>query len=340
MINKTIQTLEFDKIRDRLSDYAYSDNAKQKLQDLKPYISENEVNARIKETSEARKILDSMGFPPLAAMKDIDKLLVLTEAGSMLIPEQLNYIALFITACSRIKNYLKKAETLNVDIAYYGTAIYELAELHKEISQSIRSNTVDDNASKELKDIRRKIEQNKSDIKSKLDSLLRSKKEWFNDSYVSSRNGHYVLPVKKEYKNQISGSVLDISSTGTTYFIEPNSVMKIETEISMLQIAEDNEIRRILYTLTALVGDNSVQIKANMETMEILDFIFAKAKLSSDMKAVAAIINTKRYIHILNGRHPFIDSNSCVPLNFSIGDGIDGVIITGAEALTERHEDR
>lgn len=329
MIDKTMNALEFDKIREILSENAISESAKQKLLHLTPYISQREVNAKIKETTEARKILDSMGQPPLASMKDLNKLLELTEKGAMLMPEQLTSIVQFLSACNRTKSYLKKAEAFNVDIAYYGDSICELPALHEEITIAIRSNTVDDNASKELKDTRRKIEHGKADIKAKLESLLRSKKEWFTDGYVSLRNGHFVLPVKKEYKNQVSGSVLDISSTGSTYFIEPNTVLKLEEELSLLHIAEDNEVRRILYTLSALVEENTDLIRLNMEAMETLDFVFAKAKLSMDMKAIPAVVNTNRFTNIVNGRHPLIPPTNCVPLNFTIGNGINGVIITG-----------
>lgn len=329
MINKTIKAVEFDVILTMLCEYAFSENAKQRLLNLRPYLNQREVNAKIKETTEARDMLDHMGQPPLAAMKEIGKLLELTEKGAMLLPEQLTNVAQFISACNRMKSYLRKAESLGVDIAYYGGSINELSSLFEGINLAIRNNSVDDNASKDLKDIRKKIDHAKLEIRLKLDSLLRSRKEWFTDSYVSTRNGHFVLPVKKEYKNQVNGSVLDISSTGSTYFIEPNSVMKLEEEVSLLHIAEDNEERKILYSLTALVGEDTFTIKLNMEAMETLDFIFAKAKLSLDMKGIPATINTNRSIHIINGKHPLLKSTECVPLNFTIGNGINGVVITG-----------
>ncbi len=329
MIEKTIKTLEFDTILNMLSENALSENAKKKILNLRPYLSLSEVKARLKETTEARKILDSMGTPPLPAMKDMDKLLDLTEKGSMLLPEQLSHIAQFITACSRIRNYLKKAEYLDVDIAYYGNSLQDLDSLLNEINLAIRGNRVEDSASGELKDIRRKIENVNTEIKTKLESLLRSKKTWFTEGFISTRNGHFVLPVKKEYKNQLSGSTLDISSTGSTYFIVPGAVLKLEDELSLLQIGEENEERKILYTLTSLVHDNSLSIQLNMEAVQTLDFLFAKAKLSLDMKALSPVMNQERYIRLENGRHPLLNSSECVPLNFTIGRGINGVVITG-----------
>lgn len=329
MIEKSMHALEYNKIIEMLCEIAVSEGAKQKLSELKPILNERDVNAKIKDTTEARKILDHIGSAPLASMKDIKMLLELSEKGSMLVPEQLSQIGLFINACKRMKSFLTRAESLGVDIAGYGGSINELTGLSGEIQNTIRNNMVDDSASKELRDIRRKIDSIHSEMKSKLESQLRSKKEWFTDGYVSTRNGHFVLPVKREYKNMVSGSVLDISSSGSTYFIEPTAVSKLRDELSILEIAESNEERRILYVLTSLVVENAFQIRLNMEAMETLDFIFAKAKLSLDMKAIPANINTERRIHIVNGRHPLLKQAECVPLNFNLGDTVNGIVITG-----------
>lgn len=329
MLEKSINALEFNKIRNKLSDYAVSEQARQKLLELTPYLSERDVKAKINDTTEGRKILDHIGTPPLAVMKDMIMLIELAEKGAMLVPEQLTQIGLFINACKRMKGFLKRAESLGVGIAGYGGSIMELATLSHAIEDSIRNNTIDDNASKELKDIRRRMEQLRTEMKTKLENQLRSKKEWFTEGFVATRNGHFVLPVKKEYKHMVSGSVLDISSSGSTYFIEPSIVAKLKEELSVEEIAESNEERRILYELSAMVGENAGEVRLNMEAMEALDFIFAKAKLSADMKAVPAIINTNRRIRIENARHPLLKAEECVPLNFELGNGINGIVITG-----------
>ncbi len=329
MNHNAIITLEFNKIRDKLCEYAVSEAAQRKLSQLVPFLNEAEVKHKTKETTEARKILEQVGTPPLPSMKEISILMELAGKDAMLLPDQLTKICQFLTACSRMKQFLRRAESLEVNIADYGRSIQDLSSLQKDLEQSIRNNTVDDNASKELKGIRRKMEQINSDIKARLDQLLRTKKEWFTDGYVSIRNGHYVLPVKKEYKNQFSGSVLDISSTGTTYFMEPGSASRLREELSILELNESNEVRRILYTLTALVNENALPLALNIEAMELLDVIFAKAKLSLDLKAVPATINTNRMMKIVNGRHPLISADECIPLNFTLGDMVRGIVITG-----------
>ena len=323
------KSLEFNIILEKLSERAVSEKAGAKLLMLQPFLNERECRFKMQETTEALKIIDSLGSPPLHAMKDLSKTLELAEKGAMLVPEQLTGIAGFISSSKRMKNYLKKAGVLDVQMAAYAGSINELAFLHDEITRSVSTGFVENDASTALRDIRRKIENTHSSIKAKLESILRSKKTWFVDGYVATRGGHFVLPVKKEYKNQVSGIIIDTSSTGSTCFIEPSAVRKLQESLSALQIDEENEINKILYTLTALVDENVSALKINMDCMEKLDFAFAKAKLSMEMKGIPVEISTDRRIKIVGGRHPLLNATTCVPLDFEIGGGVSGVVITG-----------
>ncbi|SFR83343.1 endonuclease MutS2 [Anaeromicropila populeti] len=325
----TNQVLEFHIIKQQLMDYAHSEKAKQRLSALEPYLKETEITARTKETTDARILLDALGLPPFVSMKDLDNLLDLAEKGSMLLPEQLEYIAQFASASKRLADYFKRGQNYEVELAYYVNSMEDLSPLREDIFQSIRNKQVDDYASPQLKSIRKELEQINQQIHAKLDSIMKGKKQYFSDSYVSVRNGHFVLPVKKEYKLQISGSVIDTSSSGATYFIEPTAISKLQETLSLCEIEEDNEVRKILYSLTCLVHQYAPAIRRNMDAMETLDFIFAKARLSSDLNAVPAKLNTQQFIHIKKGRHPLLAKEKCVPLDFSIGNGIRGIIITG-----------
>lgn len=328
-MNTAETILEFDRIREMLCEQALSERARQSLAALSPYRNESECRRKMSETTAARKILDTCGTPPLTAMTQIDEILVLCQTGSMLVPKQLVSVVQFITACKRLKAYLKKAEQVDTAIACYGNSIFELAELQGEIDRCLRGEQIDSGASSELRDIRRKIESVQAQVQAKLNSILHSKKQYFSDGVVVTRNGRFALPVKKEYKNQVTGSVLDISGTGGTYFIEPSAVSKLQEELSSLQIEEENVIRKILYTLTVFVDENSSELKQNVEAMETLDVVFAKAKLSEQMGAVPVTVTTERKISIHSGRHPLIDRRDCVPLDFEIGGDCSGVIITG-----------
>ncbi len=325
----TYKTLEFNNILTNLSEFALSENAKEKILQLKPFLIERECKKHLKDTSEAKKIIDYVGSPPLSTMAELDKILTLCEKGAMLSPEQLSSVAVFIHATKRMINFLKKAEPLEVSLAYYGMSFINLEELGELIESSIVNDKVDSSASSNLKDIRRKIENTQSSIKVKLDAALRSKKAYLSDNNIVVRNGKYALPVKKEYKNQVSGTVVDMSNTGGTIFIEPSTISKTQTEIEYLLIEEDNEVRKILYTLSAFVDENIASLKTNMTYMETLDFIFAKAKYSIKLKSNEVPVNTDRIIKIIKGRHPLLNENECVPLDFILGEDYSGIVVTG-----------
>jgi dsDNA-specific endonuclease/ATPase MutS2 len=196
MTKKMYTTLEFDKVLSILEDQALSENAKEKIRKLEPLLSEKEVSRHLNETSEAKLIMERYGNPPLSVMDDLDKSLSLLGKGTLLMPDQLGNIAQFLTACRRIKAYLKKAESSFTSVASYGYSIYDLSSLEDEINQTVRGGQIDDKASPLLANIRRKIENAGMQVKSKLDSLLRNNKVWFSEGFVSMRNGHYTLPVK------------------------------------------------------------------------------------------------------------------------------------------------
>lgn len=329
MIKKMYTALEFDKVLNILEDHALSEKVKEKIRKIEPFLSESEVSRHLNETTEAKLIMEHYGTPPLSVMNDLDKSLSLLGKGTLLMPDQLGNIAQFLTACRRVKIYLKKAESSFTSVASYGNAIFDLSNIEDEINRTIRGGQIDDKASPLLADIRRKIQNAGMQVKSKLDSLLRNNKIWFSEGFVSVRNGHYTLPVKREYKNQVKGTVIDVSQSGGTYFVEPSAAGKLHEEIAILHIEEENEIRRILYTLTAMIEENLHSININIEAMESLDFIFAKAKLSIAMKAVPLPVTADRKIEIKAGRHPLLKAATAVPLDFLIGGDTKGVIITG-----------
>ncbi len=329
MIQKMLKTLEFDKILEKLQEHAVSENVRTKISALKPSLSEVEVKQKLNETTEGRIIIEHSGTPPLSPMIELNKVLSLVGKGSLLMPDQLEAVAQFLTSCRRLKSYLKKAEVTNTAVALYGNSLYDLTSLEDEIKRVIRGGQVDDRATPALADIRRKIINGGMQIKARLDSLLRNNSQWFSESFVSIRNGRHTLPVKKEFKARVTGTVIDMSQSGSTYFIEPASAAKLQDELAMLQIEEENEIRRILYVLTAQVEEELTFIRLNIEAMETLDFIFAKARLSIAMKASVPAVTTERKIRIKTGRHPLLKTECIVPLDFHMDETARGMVITG-----------
>ncbi|TCT16206.1 MutS-like protein [Natranaerovirga pectinivora] len=335
MKQETFELLEFNKILYMLSEYALSERSKIKIKALKPFMDESEVIREMQETTQGKKIIESIGNPHMGSTTQIEKVIALLGKDIMLLPEQFNEVKQFITTCRRMKQYLKRAESTAQEIAFYGNSIHELGVLEEEIENAIRGGIVQDRASSALANTRKKIDRLGEEIKSKIESLLRGNSGYFSESFVVTRNGRYTLPVKKEYKGQVNGTVIDTSKSGGTYFIEPSVISKKQEALSTLHIEEDNEVRRILYTLTALVEEYLPLIKVNIEAMETLDFIFAKAKLSLSMKGVPPQITTDRVIKIKGGKHPLIPEGEAVPLDFYLGDSIKekgfvrGIVITG-----------
>ncbi len=325
----TFKTLEFDNILQMLSGNALSESVKARCLKLRPSLDEAEARRWLDETTEARHIIETSGAPPLQPVENLRKVLTLIEADAMLLPEQIEHAATFLASCRRLKQYLKKAETTGTDVAGFGGSIRLLPELEEEIGRRIVNGAVDDKASPALSGIRRKMNWTADEIRRKLDALLRKNKSWFSESFVSRRNGHFTLPVRREFKNNVSGTLVDMSKTGSTCFIEPDSVRKLRGELAALEVEEDCEVRRVLYELTATIGENVPLLKLNMEAVETLDFIFAKGKLSIQMKASPVTLDTGRKLRVVNARHPLIDPEAAVPLDFEFEDGVQGVVITG-----------
>lgn len=325
----TEQILEFDKIKEMLEQYAVTGAAKNQMKELHPELSQLVLLKMLRETTEARKIMEYVGNPPLQDVEETKSALEKAEKEGLLYPEQLERMQIFAASCKRLTGYLKKAQESGAGIAFYGENLEDMEEIRMEISRCIRGGQVDDNATKELANIRRQLGNAQQQIRTKLEEILKSKKQYCSDSFVSVKNGHHTIPVKKEYKFQVPGIMIAASATGATCFIEPAAVTKFTDKINQLKTEEAMEEEKILYTLTALVYGNRDGIRANMEVMEKLDFAFAKGKLSMAMEAVPPAIVTERKMSIVKGRHPLLERHGCVPVDFSIGDGYRGIVITG-----------
>ncbi len=325
----TEKALEFDKVKEIWRDLALTEWAKQEIQNSIPYLSETELLKKLKETTEARLIIEKCGNPPLVSLNGITEWVENAEKGDCLNPLQLEEIEKALVAVMRVKNYLNKGQVYQISLAYYDENLDELEEIKQAIHMQIRNGRIEDSASKLLKSLRNEIDRVESRMKEKADSIIRGNKLCMSDSFSTFRNGHLCIPVKKEYKFKISGSVIDKSSTGNTLFMEPAAVSRLYDELQILNIDAENEERRILYSLTNMIAEQAEVLKQNIKLIEKLDFIFSKGKLSLEFDGNEPKINTDRKIRIKAGRHPLIDKKSCVPLSLEMGNGISGIVITG-----------
>jgi len=321
--------LEFDKVKELWKELAVTEDARQRIADTGILLAELELKKALKDTTDARTLIEKLGMPPLQNVTEIKEVMESAKKGQCLTPYQLERVGMILSAVKRLKDYLERGKTLENPLAYYEENLDGAESLREEISRQIRNEQVDDYASKELFQLRMQITKKTEEMKQKADQLMRSNKEAMADSFSTYRNGRLCLPVKKEYKYKIPGSVIDKSATGSTFFVEPVGVANIYDEIALLRIGEENEEYRILYTLTAMVADAENVMEENIRMMEKLDFIFSKGKLSMDMCACEPEITLERSILLGNARHPLMDKSISVPLQFELGGDIRGIVITG-----------
>ncbi len=321
--------IEFDKIKERWMSLAVTDHAKEMIAKVSCYLEESELRKQLKDTTNSKILLEKLGAPPLQNVAEAKEILTIAEKGDCLTPYQLERVEKVLVAVMRLKDYLAKGKQYENPLAYYEENLDAAKALREEISRQIRNGIVDDYASKELRQLRADMLRCEEQMKQKAEQILRANKECMADNYCTARNGRICVPVKKEYKFKISGSVIDKSATGSTFFIEPVSVAKYYEELQLLQISEENEVYRILYTLTAMVAESIPLMNENIRLMEKLDFIFSKGKLSIDLDAAAPVINTERRIILKDARHPLMDRALNIPLQFEIGSQARGIIITG-----------
>ncbi len=328
-MDRNHEALEFSSILEKLKEMAVSDAARDALGALAPIMSEALCRAKMAETTAARRVMDACGSPPLSLMKGLEETLTLAGIGAMLTPEQLTGAAQFAASCRRLTGYLRRAGSQSAALASYAGEIADLGTLESEIERCVCEDRVNDEASPLLRTLRRRKEQAEGRIREKLGQLLQSRKQYLAESFITTRNGRFVLPVQRRYQHLFGGVVVDVSGKGGTVFMEPNAIAELQAELGGLAVEEDAELRRILYTLTAQLHEQAEPIRHSMGIMQTLDVIFAKAKLSAAMKAREAEIGGLRRLRIVQGRHPLLDAAACVPLDLDMGEDASGVIITG-----------
>ena len=332
MNNNTLNKLHYKELKDIVKSYCVSGLGKELIDKLQPATSLKQVNRRLEETSEGRRLLDASYTMPLKGIFNIYPLMEKMDKGAALEVSDLITISNFLRGCRKVKIFIKDKEGYAPTLSAYGESITELQYIEEEIEGAISGNRIDSNASKELKKIRRHIDNCETNIKEKLEKFLKSSsnKEYIQEFFISQRNGKYTIPIKASFKNQVPGEVVEVSSKGTTVFVEPYTISKYTSELAVLKAEEAMEEYRILATLTELVYEKVKEIKINIEVIAEYDMIFAKARYSKEVGGIKPKLNEYGYINIINGRYPLIKAG--VPLNFSIGDEYRTLIITGPNA--------
>ena len=331
MNNKALKTLEYNKITDRLASHASSEPGIKLCRELQPMMDMNEINSALKQTSDAVSRIFRHGSISFAGLKDIRPLTKALEVGSALGMSELLDICSLLKVAAGARRYGVSEDEAADSLSGLFNVIYDIADVRREIERCILSeDEIADDASAELKNIRRQMRICTERIRTELNSMLNgSDRTYLQEAVITTRGGRYCIPVKAEYKSQVPGMVHDQSKAGSTFFIEPMSVVRLNNEIREYEVKESEEIAKILASLSAMAGNYTAELDADYDILSQLDFIFAKAKLSFEYKGSEPIMNTRGYINIRKGRHPLIDSHKVVPIDVSIGDEYSELIITG-----------
>lgn len=331
MNNKALKTLEYNKITDRLASHASSEPGIKLCRQLQPMMDMDEINSALKQTSDAVSRIFRHGSISFAGLKDIRPLTKALEVGSALGMSELLDICSLLKVAAGARRYGVSEDEAIDSLSGLFNAIYDIADVRREIERCILSeDEIADDASAELKNIRRQMRICTERIRTELNSMLNgSDRTYLQEAVITTRGGRYCIPVKAEYKSQVPGMVHDQSKAGSTFFIEPMSVVRLNNEIREYEVKESEEIAKILASLSAMAGNYTAELDADYDILSQLDFIFAKAKLSFEYKGSEPIMNTRGYINIRKGRHPLIDSRKVVPIDVSIGDEYSELIITG-----------
>ena len=333
MNEKSLRILEYNKIIEMLSSKAHSKAGKLLCDGLKPIDNLNKVISSLQNTDDALKRLLRNGNISFAGNKDIRQSLLRLKKGSSLNALELLLICDLLETSSRVKSYLKKEHPDDEDdsLDKYYAMLEPLTKHSLEIRRCIISeDEIADDASSELKAIRRHIKGTNDKIHSELTRMVNTTyRTYLQDAVITMRDGRYCIPVKAEYKSNVPGMVHDQSGSQSTFFIEPAAIVNLNNELKQLSIDEEREIRVILAKLSSDLSDHLDEIMTDSEVLTILDFIFAKANLALDMNATRPLYNVFGHVNLKKARHPILDKNKVVPIDIKLGYDFDLLIITG-----------
>jgi DNA mismatch repair protein MutS2 len=333
MNSKSLKTLEYDKIIKMLEQHADSEPGKELCRKLLPSIDIKEIQKAQDETEDAVSRLFRKGSTSFGDNKDLRFAVKSLEVGSTLSAPELLRLAAQLNNAGRIKSYgeREKEEDPTDTLDEYFENLHPLTQLANEINRCILAeDEIADDASPALKSIRRQITATGDKIHSELRQMVNgSLKTYLQDSVITMRDNRYCIPVKAEYKSAVPGMIHDQSSTGSTFFIEPSSIVSLNNKIRELMLDEKKEIEKILADLSYSCAAHTEEIAENQKILTELDFIFAKGKLALDMNATKPQYNRKHYLNLRKARHPLLDKKHVVPIDINLGRDFDLLIVTG-----------
>lgn len=328
---KTLSTLEYDKIIAELAKMAPTEGAASRALSLTPTDDLDTILLRQRRTEDAKRLINAKGYPSFSAPEGVVPSAERAYKGAVLSPRELLDIASLLYSSRMLLDYIRVDKLFDTSVDELFERLLVSRTLEDKIKKSIISeDLIADEASPTLADIRRKMRQANNKIKESLQSYIGGNKlKYLQENLVTMRNGRYVVPVKAEYRNEIKGLVHDTSSSGATLFVEPMAVVDANNALKALAADEKHEIEKILLNLSAECGECSSLISLNYHNITEIAFVFACASLAISMKAEMPVITKKRAVNLRRARHPLLDKDKVVPIDVSVGDGYDTLVITG-----------
>ena len=330
---KALKTLEYNKIIDKLTEFAGSALAKEMCRNLQPSTDLYEIQALQKETSDALSRIYQKGAVSFRGVRDIRGSIKRLEIGAIIGINELLSICSLLEVCSKVKAYSRNDRDPDFEDSLEAMfqALQPLTPVSSEIRRCIASEEeLNDDASPALFKIRRSMRQINDKVHAQLQTMVNgSARTYLQDAVVTMRNGRYCIPVKAEHRGQIPGMIHDQSSTGSTLFVEPMAVIKLNNDLRELELKEEKEIEMILATLSARCGEETEALRDDLDLLTKLDFIFARAQLSRSMNGTQPNFNEEGRILIKKGRHPLLDKKKVVPIDIQLGKDFELLIITG-----------
>ncbi|MEK5428855.1 endonuclease MutS2 [Cytobacillus sp. FSL R7-0680] len=333
MNNMTFEKLQYNELKQIVQSYCVSGLGKRLIDKQEPSTNIKVVNNRLQETTEARAIIDAEGHIPFVGITNIESIIDSLDKDIILQPSDLVSLSDFLRGCRKIKQFMQSKEFFAPTLASYAQSMSEMKTIEEEINFTIKGSRIDSSASRELKKIRFKKEATEEKINERLNKFLNNgtNKKYIQEFFISKKDDRYTIPIKASYKGQVPGAIIEVSSKGSTVFIEPQTVSKLSTELASLKVEEEMEEYRILATLSGMIVEELQKIKVNMELISQYDMVFAKAKYSKHITGIQPKVNDHGYIKIVNGKHPLLPKDA-VPLQFEIGKDYRSLIITGPNA--------
>ncbi|GIO10156.1 hypothetical protein J31TS6_61840 [Brevibacillus reuszeri] len=328
MNEKALQRLEYDKIKETLMEHAISYVGKKHVEQMMPMTSSKVLRKKLDEVAEAKDLIQYGASVPIPSLEGIEQIVSLLGTGYVFSEKDFMHMTQFMTSVTQLMKYMASKSDIAPRVSTYAASMHPMSKLKSEIEQCIRHGQVVDAASKDLLKTRKRIAVFEERLKGKLDSLMSKYRTILQENMLSTRNGRYVLPIKKEYRKQVNGMVLDESASGQTVYMEPTEVSTLQFELTALRSEEEREVTKVLMQLSALAEEFTHEFQINVETVGAYDFLFAKAKYALALGAKNVQLNEDGIVLLREARHPLL-GKKMVPLNFQIGRKYKSLVITG-----------